>query len=269
MLKGLQLFSCYSVNNLTILNFKFILINRVKMKSLKPVFLMIALFMCTAFISAQTADEVIAKYVKAIGGKEALSKITSLYTESKADIMGSESIQKTTILNGKGMKTEMEVMGSVITNCITDKGGWMINPMMGSDAAQDMSETQYNASKDEIFVGSPFTVWSEKGYKAELLGNEAVGSVNAVKVKLTAPNNNSGVYFFDPETGYMLKSVYQADMQGQMVENVATYSDYRQVDGYTLPYKTTINMGGMFELANEVIKVEVNKPVDPAIFAKP
>lgn len=239
------------------------------MKSLKPVFLMIALLMCGAFVSAQTADEVIAKYVNAIGGKDQLSKITSLYTESKADIMGNESIQKSTILNGKGYKTEMDIMGSVITTCITDKGGWMINPMMGSDAAEDMPEAQYNAGKDEIFIGAPFTVWSEKSYKAELLGNEAVGTVNAIKVKLTAPDNTSGVYFFDPETGYMIKAVSQADMQGQMVENVATYSDYRQVDGYTLPFKTTVNMGGMFELTSEVTKVEVNKPVDPAFFVKP
>jgi hypothetical protein len=239
------------------------------MKSLKPVFLMTALFMCGAFVSAQTADEVIAKYVNAIGGKEQLSKISSLYTESKADIMGNESIQKSTILNGKGYKTEMDIMGSVITTCITDKGGWMINPMMGSDAAEDMPEAQYNASKDEIYIGAPFTVWPDRGYKAELLGNEAVGTVNAIKVKLTAPDNTSAVYFFDPESGYLLKSVSQGDMQGQTVENIANYSDYRQVDGYTLPFKTTLNMGGMFELTSEITKVEVNKPVDPAFFTKP
>lgn len=239
------------------------------MKSLKPVFLMIALFMYGALVSAQTADEVIAKYVQAIGGKEQLSKINSLYTESKADIMGSESIMKSTILNGKGLKTEMEIMGSVITTCITDTGGWMINPMTGSDAAEDMPEAQYNASKNQIYIGAPFTVWPDKGYKAELLGNEAVGNVNAIKVKLTAPDNTSAVYFFDPDSGYLLKSVSQGDMQGQTVENITTFTDYRQVDGYTLPYKTTIDMGGMFELASEVTKVEVNKPVDPAFFKKP
>lgn len=239
------------------------------MKSPKVITLFFALLICGAYVSAQTADEVIAKYVNAMGGKEQLSKINSLYTESKADIMGMESIQKTTILNGKGYKTEMEIMGSVITTCVNETGGWAINPMAGSDAAEEMPAAQYNQAKDQLYIGAPFTVWPEKGYKAELLGNEAIGSVNAIKVKLTAPDNTSAVYFFDPGTGYLVKSVSQGDMQGQMVENVATYSDYRQVDGYTLPYKTTINMGGMFELANEVIKVEVNKPVDPAIFAKP
>ncbi|MFZ2286982.1 MAG: hypothetical protein WAV93_08365 [Bacteroidales bacterium] len=239
------------------------------MKIVKPVFLMTALLMCSGIVSAQTADEVIAKYVKACGGKEFLSKLTSVYTESKADVMGMESAQRSTILNGKGLKTEMEVMGSVITTCITDNGGWMINPMTGSNSAEDMPEAQYNASKDQIFIGAPFTIWSESGYTAELSGNEAVGTVNAIKVKLTAPDNTSGVYFFDPETGYLIKTISRAEMQGQMVENIVTYSDYRLADGYAIPYKTMMDMGGMFELTSAVTKVELNKPVDPSFFAKP
>jgi hypothetical protein len=239
------------------------------MKSLKAISFFTVLLLFGVSISAQTADEVIAKYVKAMGGKEQLARITSVYTESKADIMGMESVQKTTILNGKGYKTEIEIMGSVITTCITETGGWSINPMQGSGSAEDMPEAQYNEAKDQIFIGAPFTVWPDKGYTAELLGDEAVGSVNAIKVKLTAPDSTSAVYFFDPGSGYLIKSVSQGDMQGQTVENITSYSDYRQIDGYTLPYKVTMNMGGMFELASEVTKVEVNKPVDPTFFAKP
>jgi hypothetical protein len=192
-----------------------------------------------------------------------------LYTESKADIMGMESVQKTTVLNGVGYKMEMEIMGSTMITCITKDGGWSINPMMGSGAAEDLPEAQYNEAKNQIFVGAPFTIYAEKGYKAEMLGAETVGTANATKIKLTAPDSTSAVYYFDSETGLLVKSVTQGDMQGQQVENTATYSDYKEVDGYTIPYKVTISMGGMFEMTNEVTKVEVNKPVDAAIFAKP
>jgi hypothetical protein len=239
------------------------------MKNLKTVSLLITLLLCGAYVSAQTADEVIAKYVQTIGGKEQLSKINSLYTESTVGVMGMEIIAKATILNGKGYKTEMEVMGSTMITCLTDKGGWSINPMMGSGVAEDLPEAQYNASKVQLYIGAPFTVYAEQGYKAELLGNEAVGSVNAAKIKLTAPDSTSGVYFFDPETGYLVKAVTQADMQGQMVENVTTFSDYRMTDGYALPYKTSADMGGQMEMTSAVTKVEVNKPVDEAFFAKP
>jgi hypothetical protein len=239
------------------------------MKTTKTILILAALLLGVASVSAQNADEVIAKYVKALGGKEQISKVNSLYTESKADIMGMESVQKTTVLNGVGYKMEMEIMGSTIVTCITENGGWSINPMMGSGAAEDLPEAQYNEAKNQIFVGAPFTVYAEKGYKAEMLGNEAVGTANATKVKLTAPDSTSAVYYFDTETGLLIESVTQGDMQGEQVENTTTYSDYKEVDGYTLPYKINISMGGMFEMTNEVTKVEVNKPVDPAIFAKP
>lgn len=235
------------------------------MKTIKAILLFAALLMCAVSVSAQSADAVIAKYVKALGGKEQLSKITSLYTESKADIMGMESVQKTTVLNGVGYKMEMEIMGSTIVTCITENGGWSINPMAGSGVAEDLPEAQYNEARNQIFIGAPFTVWDEKGYKAEMLGTEA----NAVKVRLTAPDSTSVVYFFDSGTGLLVKSLAQGDMQGQQVENTTTYSDYKDVDGYTLPYKVTLSMGGMFEMTNEVTKVEVNQPVDKAIFAKP
>jgi hypothetical protein len=239
------------------------------MKTLKTFSVLAVLLLCAASVSAQSADEVIAKYVKALGGREQISKVNSLYTESKADIMGMESVQKTTVLNGVGYKMEMEIMGSTMITCITKDGGWSINPMMGSGAAEDLPEAQYNEAKNQIFVGAPFTIYAEKGYKAEMLGAETVGTANATKIKLTAPDSTSAVYYFDSETGLLVKSVTQGDMQGQQVENTATYSDYKEVDGYTIPYKVTISMGGMFEMTNEVTKVEVNKPVDAAIFAKP
>jgi len=243
------------------------------MKSHNVISLLAVLFICFASVSAQTADEVIAKYLNAIGGQEQLSKINSLYTESRADIAGMESVLKVTVLNGKGYKVEIEIMGTVITTCFTDSSGWSVNPMedpMASNpSAVSMSEAQYNAGKDQIFIGAPFTIYADKGYEAELQGSEAIESVDATKVKLTAPDGISAVYFFDPDTGYLIKSIQEEENQGQRVENVSTYSDYRHTDGHTLPYNLTIDFGGTLTISSTVTKVEVNKPVDADVFAKP
>jgi hypothetical protein len=235
----------------------------------KSIILSIMMLLIAVSVSAQTADEVIAKYLQAIGGKELLGKINSVYTENKLSVMGNEVIQKTTLLAGKGYKQEMDMMGSTMITCITDKGGWTINPMTGNSSPVDMPEAQYNPSKDEIHIGGIYAVYSEKGYKAELAGNEAVGNINAVKIKMTAPDNTSSSHFFDPATGYLVRMVQQGDMQGQQVENVYTFSDYKQVEGYSVPYSINISIGGMFEITAVVSKVELNIPVDPAIFAKP
>ena len=60
------------------------------------------------------------------------------------------------------------------------------------------------------------------------------------------------------------------EMQGQMIDNQITYSDYRQTEGYAVPYKMEMNIaGGQFQMAMTVNKVELNKPVDEAIFSIP
>lgn len=240
------------------------------MKTIRTFVLAFIAIFLTINASAQTADEIISKYIQAIGGKDLLTKITSVYTESSLDVMGMEGNVKTTTLNGKGMRQDMDISGSVITTCYNDKGGWSVNPMTGGTSPEAMPESQYNSGKDQIVVGAPFINYAEKGYKAELVGNEAVGTVNAYKIKLTTPDSTSTFYFFDPGTSYMVKTIQQMDMQGQMTDNEITYSDYRQVEGYAAPYKMDMNIaGGQFQMAMTVSKVELNKPVDETIFTKP
>ena len=87
---------------------------------------------------------------------------------------------------------------------------------------------------------------------------------------MTSPDNISSVYYFDAATGLLVKSVAQAEMQGQMVDNETIFSDYREVEGMLQPFKMVLNMaGGQFVMTATMTKIEVNKPVDEAIFAKP
>jgi len=240
------------------------------MKIFKTILLLNVFVFCGVLVSAQSADEIISKYVQAIGGKKKLSKIQSLYTESEVEIMGMLAIQKTTLLNGKAYKMEMEINGEIIESCITEDGGWSINPMTGSNAVEDMTEDQYDEIRAQIFVGGPFTVFGDLGYQAEAKGNETVGNVNAAKVQLTTPGGASALHFFDPGTGYLIQTIQESDMQGQMVETVLSYSDYKEVDGISIPHTTGADIGGgMFEMISNVTKVEVNKTIDPAIFIKP
>jgi len=240
------------------------------MKTLKTLTLLFAAIFCSLSSSAQTADEIIGKYIKAIGGKEKLTNITSVYTESTLDIMGMQGTIKTTTLNGKGMRQDMDIMGSIISTCYTDKGGWSMNPMTGSYSAEAMPEQQYNSGKDQINIGGQFLDYSAKGYTAELLGNETVNDINAFKIKITLPDSTSSVYFFDPETFFLIYSIQETDMQGQITTNEITFSDYKDIEGYFMPHKLDMNIaGGQFTMAMNITKVELNNPVDEAIFNMP
>jgi hypothetical protein len=238
-------------------------------KTIRLIGLSILAFSLAGNLLSQTADEIISKYIQVIGGTDRLSKITSVYTESTIEAMGAQGIIKSTTLNGKGMRTDIEIGGFNIISCYTEKEGWSINTMIGNSSAEIMPPAQYNLGKDQIIIGGPFINYAEKGYKVELLGTDTVANVNSYKIKFTSPDSILSIYFFDTKTFYLVKAVSQTVAVGQIVESITNYSDFRQTDGYTIPYLMELLAGGQFANEIKVTKVELNKPVDELIFKKP
>ena len=150
------------------------------MKKVKFLFLSASLlFIVTA--QAQTVDEIINKYVEAIGGKEKISQVKSIYIENSLEAMGNTSPSIESLLQGKGYRNESEFNGMKIVNCYTDKGGWAINPFTGSTDAQAMPDEVYKSGKDLIYFGGSLVDYAAKGNKVELTGKEG----NNYKIKVT------------------------------------------------------------------------------------
>jgi hypothetical protein len=218
----------------------------------------------TATLNAQTVDEVISKHIEAIGGKDKLSQVKSVYSENTMEVMGSSAPQKEYLVEGKGYKAEVEFNGASIVNCVTDKGGWTINPMMGGTDAQAIPDALYKSSKPQIYIGGALIDYSTKGYKAELVGKED----GAFKIKVTADGNET-YYFIDPKTYYLTKSIMKGEAMGQSVEVTTTYADHKKTDfGIVLAYTKSIDMG-MLQLVQKTDKVEVNKAIDVKVFEMP
>lgn len=222
-----------------------------------------------SFAKAQTADEIVSKHVDAIGGKEKLSQITSLYIESGTEVMGTEMETKTTILNGKGFRNESDFNGQKLVQVVTDKGGWMINPFAGSSDATALPAEQYKLGEDQVFIVSPLYDYAAHGGKVELMGQEKVGEVNAYKLKYTNKDSGEILFYIDPTTYHALQAVKKGTAMGQDVTVTTSFSNYQKTDaGISLPYTTDIDMG-QFALKVNVKKVETNKTIDPTIFDMP
>jgi len=217
---------------------------------------------------APTADEIVQKYLAAIGGKDVISQVKSISTESSVQVMGSDAPSTTVILDGVGYKSETDFNGAKIVTCYNAKGGWSVNPMAGAADPTPMPDDQYNAGKDGIYVGGGLYDYAAKGNKIELLPIDA--AAKTYKIKLTSKENVESTYVIDAAT-YLVKSEStKAKMQGQDVDLTETFSDYRKTDvGYLLPYGIDLDFGGQFSLTITVKKVELNKTIDPAIFALP
>jgi len=235
------------------------------MKPVKYLSLFSAASLLTTLISAQTADEIIQKHIEAIGGKETISQINSMHMEVEIDVMGNLAQGNVYVLDGKGHKTEINFGGQNVVTCITDKGGWTINPFMGGTDATPMPDAQYKADKDQIYAGSVFLNYAERGSKAELLGKEG----SNYKLKLTSSENTETIYYINDSTFYISKTESARDLQGVSATVVSELSDYRKLEsGPVIPHMITSDTG-QFTITITVKKVTLNPEIDAKIFEMP
>lgn len=225
-------------------------------------------FSCSLTVSSQSADEIISKYIKAIGGAEIVKGITSITLETTSKVMGIEITSYITILNGKGFKTETKVFGRCQVACYNYSSGWISS--RNGKKIEDMPKDQYELGRNQIFIGWPFLDYSSNGYKVEFSGKDKIGDINANKISITSPENSNSEYWFDPSSGYLIKSFQRAEIEGKEVEVELIYSDYQRTKcGYIMPMETESKMGGRFIISTAVTRVTINQPVSYSDFRKP
>ena len=243
------------------------------MNKMKTGFLALSAIFSLTIASAQTtdgntltADEIVAKHTDAVGGKDKLSQINSMYAESSTEVMGNQSATKTYVVNGKGYRNESDFGGQNFVQVITDTSGWMINPFAGAPDPTPISQEEFQAGADQVYVVDPLLNYAANGAKIELQGQEKVGDVNAYKLKFTNKYNSESTLYIDPSTWYIIQLVQKGQAMGQEVTVTVGYSNYQKTDfGVFMPYTRHIDMG-QFALDITTNKVEVNKDIDPKLF---
>jgi hypothetical protein len=236
------------------------------MKAVKNCLLLLAIITISPSLKAQTAEEIVSKYIDAIGGKEKIAGVKSVRTETSISANGAGATGSTVVVNGKGFRNESDWDGQKVIQVYTDKSGWTVNAFMGINEPQALADDIYKMGAYQIYV-VPLLDYASRGGKVELVGKEKVGSVDAHKVKYTDANGISSTYFFDPSTWYIIKSVNTFDFGGQKTDLITTFSDYSKTDaGLAIAKSTGLDFGGQFQMNATVNKVEINGNVDPGIF---
>lgn len=239
------------------------------MQLVKRIILSLGLCLAGAGVFAQTANDIINKNIEAMGGKDKLLKLNSVYEEINTSVMGQDIPGKVWIVNNKGMRTEMEVMGQKIISVITNDTGWMVNPMMGNSEPQPLPSEQIKQSVGRMDLRGQFLDYANKGYTATLEGQEAVDGKQNYKLKLVKGDNNFEFYI-DASTYLISKIVTVVKAGGMTMNTEIGMSDYRKTpEGYTFPYSTTIHINPGTEISSTITKLNINPTIDPVIFQKP
>ncbi|MBP6287071.1 MAG: hypothetical protein KTQ13_07465 [Ferruginibacter sp.] len=232
------------------------------MKNLIIFGLFILTLVFAQFAQAQTADDVVNKYIDALGGKEKLSSLKSVRLSGSMNIQGTDIAITITKLHMKGMRMDISVMGTENYQIVTPGKGVTFMPVQGMASPTDMSEEQATAAQSQLDVQSALLDYKEKGTSVELLGKEKVDGVDNFKLKVTYKNGIATTYYIGSDTYRLNKTVSKRTINGEEMEIENTYTNYKQVDGFWFPFTSTSSVQG----ETNYDKIETNITVDENIF---
>jgi photosynthetic reaction center cytochrome c subunit len=215
--------------------------------------------------AAPTADDIIAKYLAAAGGADAMKKITSRAMKGAIKAMGSETDIDlyTKAPNKRVSLSHMSPMTDSIT-AFDGATGWL-----GSSGkpAREMSPAEaFAASLDADFylVADLKELFPQirRGRPAEIAG------VMCETINVSKPGQPPVVLSFDQQTGLLLRMTRYADTPMGRMPTQIDYADYRETDGVKIPWRWTLaRTNGRFTI--QLKEVHNNVAIDDAKFSKP
>jgi len=205
-------------------------------------------------------NKIIDKYIDAIGGKDALSKIEDRTTIMRGTAMGQSItvIEKQKTPNKMRQEFKVAAMEQVIL--FDGEKGVM------QAAGQKIDVTGKELEQLKIQATLDFVLNHEKyGVKSSYLTTEKISEKDAHKIKLTLPSGLNWVEYYDVETGLKIKEQRVMETQGQTFEQVITYDNYTEVEGVKYPFKVMQSIAGQ-DIDMTVSSVKVNKGIKDDIF---
>jgi hypothetical protein len=233
------------------------------MKKLKIGLLAIAAIISVQSIKAQTVDEVVDKYVTALGGKEKLLALKSVKMNGNLSVQGFDVGITVTVVNGVGSRNDISVpgMGEGFQVVNTTKG-WSFMPFQGQASPEEIPAEQVKAQQGQLDLQGSLLNYKEKGNQLELLGKETVAGAECYKLKLTNKAGKVSTLFIDAKTYYRVKSITKVTTPSGEEDMETSYTDFKpNADGYVFPFSQTNERGTII-----FSSIETNKPVDEKIF---
>lgn len=213
---------------------------------------------------AQTADEVVANHIKAIGGADNWKKLKTIVMEASISAQGMDIPVTITRVHNKGIKQEFTVMNMSNYTIITDQAGWNFMPIQGQTKAEPMTADMLKVGQDGLDLQGELVDYAAKGHKVELVGKEDVDGTECIKLKLTRKSGTETYMFFDPKTWYCIQESSKMTINGQEVQQTTKLSNFtQQPEGIVLPLT--------MESSNSpapitITKVKINGDVPDSVF---
>jgi CubicO group peptidase (beta-lactamase class C family) len=219
-----------------------------------------------------TTEELMQKVISAAGGEANLRKITTRITEADIDLEN-QGVKATAIAYSKApnkaaSETTFVAVGKKIAT------GWDFFDGTGGEEIYSFAPVDKYAGKrlEDVRLGADFYSqlnWKSNYKKIVVKGKAKVGDEDAWVVSYEPENGTPFNEYYSTRTFLLLKrdGFVASSTSPQQIPYTVLYSDYRNVDGVMLPFKTVNNSIANGNIVTTVKSVKQNVPIDDKLFA--
>ena len=222
-------------------------------------------------VCAQTADDIIAKYIKTTGGMEKINAVNTLRRTGK--FIGGGGFEAGILQENKRpnkVREEFQIQGMAGINAYDGAKGWKIDPFEGKKDVEPLGEEELKSIVEDSDFDGPLVNYQQKGNKVDFVGMEPVEGTDAYKLKVTKSNGDIYYYYMDTDYYVPIKVDTVRMVRGEQREYETSIGDYKEVNGWYLPYSFESNVKGSSNKQKfSFSKIEANVPLADSRFTPP
>ena len=216
-----------------------------------------------AYPALPSTDQILDRYLAAVGGADALNKIKTRVQKGNIDAFGktypieiySEAPEKRVSLSHPPSGTSVTAFNGEV-GWLSMPGGFHPMTAAEGEAARIDAELRFAARLRELYK------------EFRVLPGEPIAGRPTYLVTAKAQGKPTLNLYFDQENGLLLRLIRFAETPLGRNPTQIDYSDYRETDGVKIPSRwTLVRPGGAFTI--QVESVQQNVPVDEKLFVKP
>jgi hypothetical protein len=238
----------------------------------RATFLMAGLsLLLTLPLFAQSADEIVLKYVRTIGGMEKIDPVKTLRRTGK--YTGGGGFQAAVVNENKRpdkVREDFSIQGMTGVTAYDGRTGWKIEPWDGKKDAEALGEEEMKSILEDSDFDGPLVNYRQKGNKVEYAGMEPVEGTDAYKLKVTVPNGDVFNYFMDTDYYVPIRIESKRMVRGELREYETSLGDYKEVNGWYLPFSSETGVKGSNRTSKITWdRIEANVAVPDSRFERP
>jgi len=204
-----------------------------------------------------SVDIIITKYIDAIGGKEKLEAIHTIYVEGSALVRGQKIFIKTWTINKKASRTESTINGFTNWSITRTDSAWTFNPRRGQKFPEPSPADRVKIAQPALDLEGSLVDYKKKGYLVEYKGIDQIEGSDVYKIEVKLNDAITKTYYIDLDS-YLIIRVRSRLTTSKVEYSNTDYSNYQKnADGYIFP----MQLGSV-----KYSLIKVNPEIDNTLF---